>query len=82
MLFVFVLWERELDKRADVEERSLKQNEFAFLILDILSVNISLQENHYQPVNEEECLDCNCYLTGSFGSKCDALTGKREQIRV
>ncbi|XP_045034928.1 protocadherin-like wing polarity protein stan isoform X2 [Daphnia magna] len=34
------------------------------------------QENHYQPVNEEECLDCNCYLTGSFGSKCDALTGQ------
>ncbi len=34
-----------------------------------------MQENHYQPVDEEECLECNCYLTGSFGSKCDALTG-------
>lgn len=36
------------------------------------------QENHYQPPDEEECLDCNCYLIGSFGSKCDSLTGKSD----
>ena len=34
------------------------------------------QENHYQPHDEEECFECNCYLTGSFGPKCDSLTGE------
>uniref|UniRef100_A0A182NV34 Protocadherin-like wing polarity protein stan n=1 Tax=Anopheles dirus TaxID=7168 RepID=A0A182NV34_9DIPT len=30
------------------------------------------RENHYQPVNDTNCLPCECYTVGSYGKSCNS----------
>ncbi|KAG8227385.1 hypothetical protein J437_LFUL000393, partial [Ladona fulva] len=40
------------------------------------SCRFIFQENHFQQEGSDRCYDCSCYPTGSFGSKCDPVTGQ------
>ncbi|KAJ9579827.1 hypothetical protein L9F63_004533, partial [Diploptera punctata] len=34
------------------------------------------KENHFQPIDSDQCFDCECYATGSYGNQCDPISGQ------